>query len=235
MQVTQGNPYHYLDFGNPISTQQQLETQANSFLDYYSFTEAPGPSSPQRVQSYAHDAPPCEALTDRMHGSQNVGVSVPQSGSHGRAVCIGINYFNQKGELKRCTDGARNLCNYLQQVKHYAPASVVLLTDDQRGPFSQPTKHNILNALGWLIRDAYRGEHILIYYSGHGDSPVVRNSFIVAQDKERKMDAIYPVDFRRFKSGMLAPEEFEEFLQPLRQKGARLTIIMDTYIGVAAL
>jgi hypothetical protein len=32
----------------------------------------------------------------------------------------------------------------------------------------QPTRRNILNALGWLVSDAQPGDSLFFHYSGHG-------------------------------------------------------------------
>ena len=159
---------------------------------------------------------------------------VQQPRSRGRAVVIGINYFNQKGEMKGRTDEARNLRSYLQQVKHYTPESIIFLSDDQNGPFGQPTKRNILSALHWLGEYTYQGERLVIYYSGHGKVPAVgkKSTGRANQGRQDEIETIYPVDFRSFKEGMIKPEELEQLLEPVRSKGAKLTLILDTHAGV---
>ena len=137
--------------------------------------------------------------------------------------------------MKGRTDEARNLRSYLQQVKHYTPESIILLTDDQNGPFGQPTKRNILNALHWLGEHAFQGERIVVYYSGHGKVPAVgkKSSGTRGQGQQNEMETIYPVDFRSFKEGMIKPDELEQLLEPVRRKGAKLTMILDTHAGIA--
>lgn len=171
--------------------------------------------------------------------------------SRGRAVVIGINYFNQKGELKGSTDEARNLSRYLQQVKHYRKEDIILLSDAQNGPFSQPTKKNILAALIWLAKNAKQGEKLILYYSGHGKvslkekktkgkgkakatAPGRKGSGTSTQAgaEPDEMETIYPVDFRSFEKGMITPEDLEEILKPAKEKGARLTIILDAHAGL---
>jgi hypothetical protein len=156
--------------------------------------------------------------------------------SAGRAVVIGVNYFNQKGEMKGRVDEARNLSRYLQQVKRYRKEDIILLTDDQNGPFGQPTKRNVLGALFWLVKNAQPGERLVLYYSGHGRVSLnkkqgkkgSRHSPPAAEDD---METIYPVDFRSFKEGMIKPAELEEILKPAKDKGAKLTIILDAHTG----
>lgn len=45
---------------------------------------------------------------------------------------------------------------------------MVILTDDQHNPISQPTKANILKAMHWLVKDARPGDALFFHYSGHG-------------------------------------------------------------------
>ena len=159
---------------------------------------------------------------------------LPQLWSAGRALCIGINYFNQKGAMRGRTDEARSMCEYLQQVKHYAAASVILLTDDQTGLFGQPTKRNILHALTWLGAHTFEGEKIVIYYSGHGQLPVVgQGNTPDAPSMQHEIGSMCPVDFRSSADGVIKSTEFDELLVPMKRKGARLTIILDTQVGIA--
>lgn len=155
----------------------------------------------------------------------------------GRAVVIGVNYFNQKGEMRGRVDEARNLARYLEQVKGYQKENIMLLTDDQNGPNGQPTKRNILGALFWLAKHAQQGEKLVLYYSGHGRVSTQKKN---GQKSSRKrsppvadddIETIYPVDFRSFKEGMIKPSELEEILRPAREKGAKLTIILDAHTG----
>ncbi len=157
----------------------------------------------------------------------------PDVKSAGRALCIGINYFNQKGAMRGRTDEARSLCEYLRQVKHYAAGSVILLTDDQTGLFGQPTKRNILNALSWLGEYAFQGERIVISYSGHGQLPVIgHDKSSGTQIMHNDTGSMYPVDFRYFEGGIIKAEELEKFLIPIKRKGAKLTFIFDTQVGI---
>lgn len=79
---------------------------------------------------------------------------------------IGINYFGQKGQLRGCINDARNLSSYLNQSFGYAREDMVILTDDQQNPMSQPTKVNILRAMHWLVKDAQPNDSLFFHYSG---------------------------------------------------------------------
>jgi hypothetical protein len=43
---------------------------------------------------------------------------------------------------------------------------MVILTDDQQNPMSQPTKQNILRRLHWLVKDARPNDSLFLHYSG---------------------------------------------------------------------
>ncbi len=43
---------------------------------------------------------------------------------------------------------------------------MVILTDDQQNPMSQPTKQNILRAMHWLVKDAQPDDSLFFHYSG---------------------------------------------------------------------
>jgi hypothetical protein len=79
---------------------------------------------------------------------------------------IGINYFNQRGQLRGCINDVKNMSTYLNQNFGYAREDMVILTDDQRNPMSQPTKGNILRAMHWLVKDARANDSLFFHYSG---------------------------------------------------------------------
>lgn len=43
---------------------------------------------------------------------------------------------------------------------------MVILTEDQKNPLSQPTKANILRAMHWLVKDAMPDDSLFIHFSG---------------------------------------------------------------------
>jgi hypothetical protein len=81
-------------------------------------------------------------------------------------LLIGINYFGQKGQLRGCINDVKNMSTYLNQNFGYAREDMVILTDDQQNPMSQPTKANILRAMHWLVKDAQPNDSLFFHYSG---------------------------------------------------------------------
>ena len=58
------------------------------------------------------------------------------------------------------------MSTYLNQNFGYAREDMVILTDDQQNPMSQPTKANILRAMHWLVKDAQPNDSLFFHYSG---------------------------------------------------------------------
>lgn len=65
----------------------------------------------------------------------------------------------------------RNMSAYLVEHFGYKREDMVLLTDDQQNPMSQPTKQNILRAMHWLVKDARPNDSLFFHYSGALASP----------------------------------------------------------------
>src|SRR4051794_8681457 len=113
--------------------------QSNSYVHGNALAPPPPPSMPQ---TFGHGAPQ--------------GYTFRYSNCTGRrkALLIGINYFGQRGQLRGCINDVRNMSAYLSERFGYKREDMVILTDDQQNPMSQPTKQNILRAMHWLVKDA---------------------------------------------------------------------------------
>jgi hypothetical protein len=111
--------------------------------------------------------PPPSGAQGFGHGAPNE-YSFQYSACDGRrkALLIGINYFGQKGQLKGCINDVKNMSAYLNEYFGYKREDMVLLTDDQQNPMSQPTKANILRAMHWLVKDARPNDSLFFHYSG---------------------------------------------------------------------
>lgn len=83
-----------------------------------------------------------------------------------KALLIGINYFGQRGQLRGCINDVRNMTAYLAEHFGYKREDMVILTDDQQNPMSQPSKQNILRAMHWLVKDARPNDSLFFHYSG---------------------------------------------------------------------
>jgi hypothetical protein len=116
-------------------------------------TNAP-PPPPSGLQGFGHGAPQ--------------GYDFQYSNCTGRrkALLIGINYFGQQAELRGCINDVQNVSRYLHENFGYQRDDMVLLTDDQQNPMSQPTKNNLLRAMNWLVKDAQPNDSLFFHYSG---------------------------------------------------------------------
>lgn len=107
-------------------------------------------------------------------GSQQFGQGAPPGYQYQYSMCtgmrkallIGINYFGQRGQLRGCINDVRNMSGYLVTHFGYKREDMVILTDDQQNPISQPTKQNILRAMHWLVKDAKPNDSLFFHYSG---------------------------------------------------------------------
>ena len=146
-----------------------------------------------------------------------------------KALLIGINYFNQKGQLRGCINDVRNMSAYLNGNFGYAREDMVILTDDQQNPMSQPTKQNIIRAMHWLVKDAKPNDSLFFHYSGHGG----QTPDLDGDEEDGYDEVIYPVDFRQV--GHIVDDEMHRILVQSLQPGVRLTAIFDSCHSGSAL
>ncbi|KEZ43577.1 hypothetical protein SAPIO_CDS4502 [Scedosporium apiospermum] len=175
-----------------------------------SHNSAPLPLPPTGAQQFGHGAPPSYAY----QYSRCTGIR--------KALLIGINYFGQRGQLRGCINDVRNMSAYLVTHFGYKREDMVILTDDQQNPMSQPTKQNILRAMHWLVKDARPNDALFFHYSGHGG----QTKDLDGDEVDGYDEVIYPVDFRQ--TGHITDDEMHRIMvQPL-QAGVRLTAIFDS-------
>ncbi|KJK92967.1 hypothetical protein H633G_03170 [Metarhizium anisopliae BRIP 53284] len=188
--------------------------------------QSPGISQPQHgAYSPRMSGPPVPPS-----GLQHFGAGAPQgyafqySNCTGRrkALLIGINYFGQRGQLRGCINDVRNMTAYLAEHFGYRREDMVILTDDQQNPMSQPTKQNILRAMHWLIKDARPNDALFFHYSGHGG----QTKDLDGDEADGYDEVIYPVDFRQ--TGHITDDEMHRIMVRPLQAGVRLTAIFDS-------
>ncbi|KAK0516971.1 hypothetical protein JMJ35_000126 [Cladonia borealis] len=146
-----------------------------------------------------------------------------------KALLIGINYFGQRGQLRGCINDVKNMSTYLNSNFGYAREDMVILTDDQQNPMSQPTKQNILRAMHWLVKDAKPNDSLFFHYSGHGG----QTPDLDGDEDDGYDEVIYPVDFRT--QGHIVDDEMHRIMVQSLQPGVRLTAIFDSCHSGSAL
>jgi hypothetical protein len=175
------------------------------------------PPPPQAMQSFGNGAPQ--------------GYNFQYSNCTGRrkALLIGINYFGQRGQLRGCINDVKNMSTYLNQNFGYAREDMVILTDDQQNPMSQPTKQNILRAMHWLVKDAKPNDSLFFHYSGHGG----QTPDLDGDEDDGYDEVIFPVDFRV--AGHIVDDDMHTIMVKSLQPGVRLTAIFDSCHSGSAL
>ncbi|KAJ4135906.1 Ca(2+)-dependent cysteine protease [Fusarium equiseti] len=182
-----------------------------------------GPPQPNFNSRPGGPPPPPTAPQQFGHGAPN-SYNFRYSNCTGRrkALLIGINYFNQRGQLRGCINDVRNMTAYLSENFGYKREDMVILTDDQQNAMSQPTKQNILRAMHWLVKDARPNDSLFFHYSGHGG----QTKDLDGDEDDGYDEVIYPVDFRQ--NGHIVDDEMHRIMVRPLQAGVRLTAIFDS-------
>ncbi|KAK0207463.1 caspase domain-containing protein [Armillaria fumosa] len=141
---------------------------------------------------------------------------VHRHGPRRKALCIGINYFGQSGQLKGCINDARSIREFLICYCNYKAWDIAMLTDDSPDPRQRPTRKNISDAMKWLVNDAQSGDTLLFFYSGRGRQ--------VCTEGGRYEEAILPVDCGQH-GDILHEEMYHIMIRPL-PTGCRLTVLL---------
>ena len=96
-----------------------------------------------------------------------------------RALLIGINYFNTRGQLRGCINDTKSIQTLLKDVYGWQPNSsstsqtgpateIRVLTDDSNNYATRPTRANIISSMKWLVANVQKGDVLFLSYSGHG-------------------------------------------------------------------
>ncbi|KAF2459280.1 peptidase C14, caspase domain-containing protein [Lineolata rhizophorae] len=184
---------------------------------YMHGNHAAPPPPPSQAQAFGHGAPQ--------------GYTFQYSNCTGKrkALLIGINYFGQRGQLRGCINDVKNMSTYLNGHFGYKREDMVILTDDQQNPMSQPTKANILRAMHWLVKDAQPNDSLFFHYSGHGG----QTKDLDGDEEDGYDEVIYPVDFRQ--AGHIVDDEMHRIMVGPLKPGVRLTAIFDSCHSGSAL
>ena len=199
-----------------------------------SANETPGPNpnmpNPQNSRPQ-HAPPPPPTAPQTFGGGAPQGYQFQYSNCTGKrkALLIGINYFGQRGQLRGCINDVKNMSTYLNQNFGYAREDMVILTDDQQNPMSQPTKANLLRAMHWLVKDARQNDSLFFHYSGHGG----QTPDLDGDEEDGYDEVIYPVDFRT--QGHIVDDELHRIMVKTLPPGVRLTAIFDSCHSGSAL
>ncbi|KAF9468049.1 caspase domain-containing protein [Collybia nuda] len=146
-----------------------------------------------------------------------------------KALCVGINYFGQNGELRGCINDVQNIVAFLCKHFGYKKDDIVTLTDDATNPRQKPTRENIIHAMQWLVRGAAPNDSLFFHYSGHGG----QTKDLDGDEGDGYDEVIYPVDFER--NGHIVDDLMHEIMVKPLPPGCRLTTIFDSCHSGSAL
>ncbi|TPX34015.1 hypothetical protein SmJEL517_g03260 [Synchytrium microbalum] len=168
----------------------------------------------------------------RSHGTAGSKLFEPKSASSSsrtarparkRALLIGINYFDQKVELKGCVNDVKNVHKFITTRLGYsdAPEDMMLLTDDQKDRKKLPTFANIVAGMKWLVDGAQAGDHLYLHYSGHGSQIPSEKG-----DEEDGMDdTLVPSDY--LSAGQIVDDDINLILVHNLPKGVHFFCTFD--------
>ncbi|KAH9482358.1 Metacaspase-1 [Psilocybe cubensis] len=150
--------------GFPGQQYHQQHQQQGGFPGAGGYRPPPGPPPPRpptQIQTYG---PQFEGAN---HRAMQPSFQYSQCTGKKKALCIGINYFGQAGELRGCINDVHNIQRSTDKYG-YRREDIVTLTDDSDNPTNQPTRDNILRAMQWLVQGASPNDSLFFHYSGHG-------------------------------------------------------------------
>ena len=96
-----------------------------------------------------------------------------------RALLIGINYASLQGKpssppaLHGCHRDVKQMEAYLKRKANFSEQDLIVLMDDEKRKRIPPTKQNILNAFGLMVKLSKPGDSIFLHYAGECANTVV--------------------------------------------------------------
>ncbi|KAJ3885213.1 peptidase C14, caspase domain-containing protein [Lentinula edodes] len=139
-----------------------------------------------------------------------------------KALCIGVNYRGEPHELRGCINDAKDMRRFLIKHHGYKSEDIVLLTDDNPNPRSQPTRRNMIEAMRWLVQSARCHDSLFFHYSGHGG----QTKDLDGDEVDGMDEVIFPVDFQQ--KGHIVDD-----VRPL-PAGCRLTVRSTSFPSYSA-
>ncbi|KAL0954485.1 hypothetical protein HGRIS_003453 [Hohenbuehelia grisea] len=183
----------------------------------------PPPRPPTQQQYYGPQ------FEDAQHHRSQPFFQYSQCNGKKKALCIGINYFGQDGELRGCINDVNNIKKFLCTQFGYRDEDIVTLTDDATNPRQMPSRDNILHAMEWLVRGAAPNDSLFFHYSGHGG----QTKDLDGDEGDGFDEVIYPMDFEA--NGHIVDDDMHDIMVKPLPPGCRLTAIFDSCHSGSAL
>ncbi|KAL3899156.1 MAG: hypothetical protein SGCHY_002250 [Lobulomycetales sp.] len=203
--------------GNPFAEQQDSLALATSQREKREEKEVYG--LPMKIPDFSPAGPP----TAQKSAAQGNSGHPPARAPRKRVLLVGINYTGMAAELKGCCNDVKNCYKLVTTRWGYKDgADMKVLTDDQRDPARMPTKKNIMDALHWLVQDAFRGDHLYLHYSGHGSQQAEDGDDF---EEDGLDDTLVPLDYQE--AGQIVDDDLNDILVKSLPEGVKLTVFMD--------
>ncbi|BAT73951.1 Metacaspase-2 protein [Vigna angularis] len=137
-----------------------------------------------------------------------------------RAVLCGVSY-RRKFRLRGIINDITNMKELLIKNFDFPNECIRILTEHGENGNLIPTKHNIMESLRWLVKDAEPGDSLVFYFSGHGSQqPDLKEDEIDGFD-----ETLCPVDY--LIEGMIIDNEINSTIVWPLKKGVTLHAIVD--------
>ncbi|CCD20056.1 peptidase, putative, (fragment), partial [Trypanosoma vivax Y486] len=138
-----------------------------------------------------------------------------------RGLFIGINYYGTSAQLSGCCNDVKQVLGTLQKCGMPITSANILVDEDGfPGRSGQPTRHNILRHLAWLVLGAKPGDVLFLFFSGHGTQTKALHDAAEEFDQ-----CLLPVDYE--KNGCILDNDIHKVLLSRLPAGVRLTAVFD--------
>ncbi|KAJ3899843.1 caspase domain-containing protein [Lentinula edodes] len=185
-----------------------------------SYPLTPRPATPIQYDPQQHRYKASKPLMD--HPAFHPSFLYSRCTGRKKALCIGVNYRGEPHELRGCINDAKDMRRFLIKHHGYKSEDIVLLTDDNPNPRSQPTRRNMIEAMRWLVQSARCHDSLFFHYSGHGG----QTKDLDGDEVDGMDEVIFPVDFQQ-KGHIVDDDLFKIMVRPL-PAGCRLTALFDS-------
>ncbi|CAO2827134.1 unnamed protein product [Amaranthus hypochondriacus] len=140
-----------------------------------------------------------------------------------KALIIGISYNYSRSELKLkgCINDAKCMKFLLVNRFKFPEDEILMLTEEEEGPYRIPTIENIRMGMAWLVAGCRPGDSLVFYYSGHGAQQRNYNG----DELDGFDETLCPLDFET--RGMIVDDEINETIVRPLPRGAKLHAIID--------
>eukprot|EP00899_Mesostigma_viride_P025877 jgi/Mesvir1/6474/Mv19548-RA.1 len=141
-----------------------------------------------------------------------------------KALLVGINYFGTRMSLQGCINDTKYLKYCLMKNFGFPESNILTLTEEERDPLRKPTRHNMLQAMHWLVMNAQPGDSLVFQFSGHGSQ--VRD--YTGDETDGYDEVLIPLDYDSYrKRGHITDDEVNAYLVNPLPPGVRLHAIID--------